>query len=226
MPFPILADLEARENRQTQYGDRRLFAGADRLTEKLTSEAASTARDLYDAIQTQTAHIADIEAEGRAWEAKVAAAEAAISAAVQRDATDAGDGSIVTQATADCDAIKSALDPDLWRRRLLAAGESLRAAEGRLRAHLNANSPDLIRELDAEASRVRNDLRAAEDKARKLTDPPRAEYGEIVSTLATILGHGDFDAEDVFTTHRQAANYHDSDTFETAEQVEADAVTA
>jgi hypothetical protein len=172
---------------------------------------------MYDTIQSQTIHIADIEAEGRSWETKVARAEAAISAAIQKDATDAGDGSLVVQATAECDAIKAALDTDLWRRRLLAAGESLRSAEGRLRAHLNAHTPDLVSELASEENRVANDLRAAEAEARKLTDAPRAEYGEIVGTLQTILGRSDFDPADIFEAHRQPVE---------PESVEAVPVTA
>jgi hypothetical protein len=201
MTFPILADLEARENRQTQVGDRRLFASADRLTEKLQSESASTARHLYDAIQRQTVHIAEIEAEGQAWEAKVAAAEAAISATIQKDATDAGDGSIVTQATANRDAVMAALDTDLWRRRLLAAGESLRAAEAELRAHLMAHEQALVAELAAEATRVDDDLATARARARKLLDGPELEAREITSTLETILGRSDINPADIFEAH-------------------------
>jgi hypothetical protein len=204
MSFPILADLEARTSPHFPHGDRRLFANSERLTEKLTSDAARLARELYDEITTQAARISAIEAEGRAWERRTRAAEAAIETAVQKDAREAGDGSGVVKATAESYEAKAALDPEVWRRRLLAAGESLRSAEANLRAHLNANSPDLIRELDAEASRVGEELKDAEAKALKLLDPPRREYREISSTLATILGRSDFDAEDVFATHRQA----------------------
>src|SRR4051794_7336127 len=116
MTFPILADLETRENRQTQYGDWRLFANLDRLTEKLKSDAAVTARALYDAIHTTTTRITSIEDEGREWEKRVAAAEAKINAAVQKDASEAGDGSGVVQATAEDYAAKAALDPTVWRR--------------------------------------------------------------------------------------------------------------
>jgi hypothetical protein len=217
MSFPILADLEARENRQTQIGDRRLFANADRLSEKLQSASAIEARRLYDAIHSQTGHIAAIEADGRQWEKKVAAAEAAIETAIQKDATDARDGSIVTQATADCNAVKAALDTDLWRRRLLAAGESLRAVQSELRAHLTAHGPALVAELAAEANRVDNDLATARARARKLLDGPEQEAREITSALETILGRSDVNAAAIFEAHRQAAE---------PEQVEVDPVTA
>jgi inorganic pyrophosphatase len=76
-------------------------------------------------------------------------------------------------------------------------------AEAELRAHLTAHEPALVAELATEANRVTADLRAAEAKARKLTDAPRAEYGAIVSTLQTTLGRSDFDPADIFEAHRQ-----------------------
>ena len=203
MPFPILADLETKENRQTQVGDRRLFANLDRLSEKLTSGAAVRARALYEEIQTATTRIASIEAEGRDWEKRVAEANAKITAAVQKDATDAGDGEIVVKATAESYAAKAALDPSVWRRRLLAAGEGLRAAEADLRAHLNGHAADLIRELESHDIRIAKDLTTARAKAQKLLDGPQQESREITRTLETVIGQSDLNAEQVFAAHRQ-----------------------
>jgi hypothetical protein len=164
------------------------WAMSGRISEKLKSAEAIEARRLYDDARAQEARIAQIQAEGKDAERRIAEAGQRIEVEVRKDADECGDGASVIEATAARYKALAALDPQVWRKRLDAARERLALAEAELQAHLNSHALALVRELKADAERVAKQRAAAHVKARALLDPPEREHFEITRTLEILLG--------------------------------------